>query len=214
MKKINNMYFPDWCNHFENRFNDEFGYQEEQRNRALAQVKEFEIAVDCGAHVGLWSRDLSTFFSKLYCFEPAKEFFKCLQKNITSKNTEMYNLALGKESKNGQMVVTKHDNNSGGSYVLPNINKKKFNKDIIQDIKIINLDSYNLPRLDFFKIDVEANNLDVLIGAKNTLEKCNTVICLEISDEEKGGELGNFLTQLKYKLVDVITKEYIFMKEI
>ena len=213
MKKINEMYFPEWCNHFENRFNYDFGYQEEQRNRALAQVKEFEVAVDCGAHIGLWSKDLLKFFNKLYCFEPSKEFYKCLKKNIVSNNTEIYNLALGKESGNGQMVITKHDNNSGGSYVLPNTSKQKFKEDIIEDIKIINLDIFKLPRLDFFKIDVEGNNLDVLIGAENTLKRCNTVICLEIGEEDESKELGNLLKRLNYKLVDVIIKEYIFMKE-
>ena len=213
MKKINGIFFPEWCNHFENRFDDNLGYQEEQRNRALAQVMEFDVAVDCGAHVGLWSKDLSKFFNKLYCFEPAKEFYECLKKNIIEKNTEMYNLALGKESITGEMVITKHDNNSGGSFVLPNINKQKFQEDIIQEIKIVNLDSFKMPRLDFFKIDVEGNNLDVLIGAEKTLIRCNPVICLEIDKEEHEKELGKFLKKLNYKLLDVIIKEYIFKKE-
>ena len=214
MKKINDMYFPLWCNHFENRFNDNIGYQEEQRNRALAHVKEFEIAVDCGAHVGLWSKDLSKFFNKLYCFEPAIEFHECLQKNVISENTTIFNLALGSESAIGEMVITKHDNNSGGSYVLPNINKISYAKDTIQKIKIVDLDSFNLPRLDFFKIDVEGNNLDVLIGAEKTLDRCNPVICLEISEDEKDKQLGKLLKKLNYKLVEIVIKEYIFMKEI
>ena len=212
MKKINDMYFPLWCNHFENRFNDNIGYQEEQRNRALAHVKEFEIAVDCGAHVGLWSRDLSKFFNKLYSFEPAIEFYECLKKNIISANTTIYNLALGSQSATGEMVITKHYNNSGGSYVLPNINKTAYKTDIIQKIKLVDLDSFDLPRLDFFKIDVEGNNLDVLIGAEKTLERCNPVICIEISEEEKDKRLGKLLTKLNFKLVDVVKKEYIFMK--
>ena len=212
MKKINDMYFPLWCNHFENRFNDNIGYQEEQRNRALAHVKEFEIAVDCGAHVGLWSRDLSKFFNKLYSFEPAIEFYECLKKNIISDNTTIYNLALGSQSATGEMVITKHYNNSGGSYVLPNINKTAYKTDIIQKIKLVDLDSFDLPRLDFFKIDVEGNNLDVLIGAEKTLERCNPVICIEISEEEKDKRLGKLLTKLNFKLVDVVKKEYIFMK--
>ena len=213
MKKINEMYFPEWCNHFENRFNYDVGYQEEQRNRALSHVKEFDVAVDCGAHVGLWSKDLSKFFNKLYCFEPAKEFYECLKKNIAEMNTEVFNFALGKESKNGEMIITKHDNNSGGSFVLPNLNKQKYKEDILQEIKLVNLDSFKLSKLDFFKIDVEGNNLDVLIGSEKTLIRCDPVICIEINKEDQNEELGKFLKKLNFKLVDIVIKEYIFMKE-
>ena len=41
-----------------------------------------DIAIDCGAHVGLWARDLSNFFDKIYCFEPSREYFECLKVNI------------------------------------------------------------------------------------------------------------------------------------
>ena len=91
MKKIHNFYFPDWDNHFDNRLNNNIGYQEAQRNRALSFVEDFGVAVDCGAHVGLWSRDLENYFDKLYCFEPVKEFFECLKLNIKSKNKKLFN---------------------------------------------------------------------------------------------------------------------------
>ena len=114
MKKIHNFYFPDWDNHFNNRFNQNIGYQEAQRNRALSFVEDFGTAVDCGAHVGLWSRDLSNFFDQLYCFEPIEEFFECLKLNVNSKNAKLYNLGLGEKKINTEAVVTKSSGNSGG----------------------------------------------------------------------------------------------------
>ena len=123
MKKIYDFYFPEWDNHFENFFNKDRGYQEAQRNRAFAHVVEFEVAVDCGAHVGLWSRDLSVFFDKLYCFEPVKEFFECLKSNILSKNVEFYNSALGKEFSQGEILITKNSGNSGQTHLIKD--KKK-----------------------------------------------------------------------------------------
>ena len=91
MKQVHKFYFPKWDNHFQSYFSENIGYQEAQRNRALVQVKNFGVAVDCGAHVGLWSKDLSNFFQKLYCFEPVKEFFDCLKLNIKKK---MLNLII------------------------------------------------------------------------------------------------------------------------
>ena len=115
MKKIHDFYFPEWDNHFQKYFNPNRGYQEEQRNRALSFVKDFGVAVDCGAHVGLWSRDLSNFFENLYCFEPVKEFFECLKLNVNSKNVKLYNLGLGEKEKEVEFIVTNSLGNSGNS---------------------------------------------------------------------------------------------------
>ena len=131
MKKIHNFYFPDWDNHFNNRFNQNIGYQEAQRNRALSFVEDFGTAVDCGAHVGLWSKDLSNFFDQLYCFEPIEEFFECLKLNVNSKNTKLYNLGLAEKTFDADAVVTKSSGNSGGSRTLTN-NYEMKEKDEIQ----------------------------------------------------------------------------------
>ena len=212
MKKIHNFYFPDWDTHFQDFFNANTGYQEAQRNRALAHVNQFGIAVDCGAHIGLWSRDLENYFDKLYCFEPVKEFFNCLKINIKNKNTELYNQALGNEMSSGEILITKNSGNSGLTHVIHN-NKKNFNeKDIIEKIEIVKLDSFNLKQLDFFKIDVEGLGLDVLRGAKKTLENCNPIVCLELFELVDKKEQIKFMNDLGYEIKDIIIKEHVFKK--
>ena len=172
ISEIHNFYFPDWDTHFSNRFNQSIGYQEAQRNRALSFVEDFGTAVDCGAHVGLWSRDLSNFFDQLYCFEPIEEFFECLKLNVNSKNAKLYNLGLGEKKIDAEAVVTKSSGNSGGSRTLTN-NYEIKTKDVIQKIKLVDLDSFNLAKIDFIKIDVEGLGLQVLNGMINTLINCN-----------------------------------------
>lgn len=212
MKKIHNFYFPDWDTHFQDFFDINTGYQEAQRNRALAHVNQFEIAVDCGAHIGLWSRDLENYFDKLYCFEPVKEFFNCLKINIKNKNTELHNQALGNEMSSGEILITKNSGNSGLTHIIHN-NKRNFNeKDIVEKIKIIKLDSFNLKQLDFFKIDVEGLGLDVLKGAKKTLENCNPVVCLELFELVDKKEQIKFMNELGYEIKDIIIKEHVFKK--
>ena len=213
MKKIHDFYFPDWDSHFHTYFSKSIGYQEAQRNRALSKVKNFGVAVDCGAHVGLWSRDLSNYFEKLYCFEPVKEFFDCLKLNIKKDNVKFYNSALGKKKTKGKILVTKNSGNSGNSKVLNE--RKLYNSDIdfIQDIEIIALDSLELNQLDFFKIDVEGLGLDVLEGSINILEKSNPVVCLELFEIEEKKDQIKLLNNLGYELVDKIIKEHIFIKK-
>ncbi len=212
MKKIHNFYFPDWDNHFQHLFNSNIGYQEKQRNRALSFVEDFGVAVDCGAHVGLWSRDLSKFFENLYCFEPIKEFYECLKLNIKSNNTKLFNLGLGEKKIEKEAVISKSLGNSGNSRILIDHHQIK-KEDKIQNIKLIDLDSMHLNKVDFIKIDVEGLGLKVLKGMFKTLTICNPVVCIELFEEIDKTEQMSFLEGIGYELVDIITKEHVFKKK-
>ena len=211
MKKIHNFYLPDWDNHFQDRFNLNTGYQEAQRNRALSFVEDFGVAIDCGAHVGLWSKDLSNYFDNLYCFEPVKEFFDCLKLNVVSKNAKLFNFGLGEKKIETEAVITKSSGNSGGSRTLTdNFVVKK--EDEIQKIKLMDLDSLNLNKADFIKIDVEGLGLQVLKGMTKTLMVCNPVVCIELFEEVDKAEQMKFMHNIGYDLVDIIIKEHVFKK--
>ena len=202
MKKIHNFYLPDWDNHFQDRFNLNRGYQEAQRNRALSFVEDFGVAIDCGAHVGLWSRDLSNFFENLYCFEPVKEYFECLKLNIKSKNAKLFNLGLGEKEKEVEFIVTNSLGNSGQSRILSK-NEQVKDKDQLIKIGLIKLDSLKLTKLDFIKIDVEGLGLQVLKGMVNTLMVCNPVVCIELFEEVEKVEQIKFMHSINYDLVDI-----------
>ena len=211
MKKIHNFYFPDWDNHFQDFFNSNIGYQEAQRNRALSFVEDFGVAVDCGAHVGLWSRDLSNFFDNLYCFEPVNEFFECLKLNIKSKNAKLFNLGLGKTKIEKEALITKSIGNSGASRTILK-NEEISSQDYVEKIQLVNLDSFNLTKVDFIKIDVEGLGLDVLKGMINILKNCNPIVCIELLEQIEKTEQINFMNEIGYELVDIIIKEHVFRK--
>jgi len=212
MKKIHNFYLPEWDNHFQDRFNLNIGYQEAQRNRALSFVEDFGVAIDCGAHVGLWSKDLSNYFKNLYCFEPVKEFFDCLKLNVDSKNAKLFNLGLGEKKIETKAVITKSSGNSGGSRTLTDYYEVK-KEDEIQNIKLIDLDSLNLNKVDFIKIDVEGLGIHVLKGMANTLIVCDPVVCIELFEEVEKVEQMKFMHSIGYDLVDIIKKEHVFKKK-
>ena len=56
MKKIKSYYIPKEDKSYEIYFSKFDHYQEAQRNRALAQVNKWNLAIDIGANIGLWSR--------------------------------------------------------------------------------------------------------------------------------------------------------------
>ena len=211
MKKIHNFYFPDWDNHFQKFFDLNIGYQEAQRNRALSYVEDFGVAIDCGAHVGLWSRDLSNFFDNLYCFEPVNEFFECLKLNIKSKNAKLFNLGLGKTKIEKEALITRSIGNSGASRTLLK-HEEISSQDYVEKIQLVNLDSFNLTKVDFIKIDVEGLGLDVLKGMINILKNCNPIVCIELLEQVEKTEQIHFMNKLGYEVVDIIIKEHVFRK--
>jgi len=66
---------------------------------------------------------------------------------------------------------------SYGSYgVLPSGNNKNFT------VKSITVDSLNLQKVDFIKIDVQGSDLRAMIGAKDTIKRCSPVIIFEYEE--------------------------------
>jgi FkbM family methyltransferase len=71
-----------------------------------------------------------------------------------------------------------------------------------QPVKAITIDSLQLPRLDFFKLDVESMEEKVLTGATDTILRCKPIIHLEQlkSDSKKLVEL---LTEFGYTIYNM-----------
>lgn len=222
MKKIKNYYIPNDDKHFEEYLSVFDHYQEAQRNRALSHVDDWGIALDIGANIGLWSKDLTKFFAKTICFEPNINCIDCLKKNITNSKAEIYSLALGSKDTTGYLYCPE---STGGSSL---INKTKFlgynnsGKELWdkfetnvskQKVEIKTLDSFRLKNISFIKIDVQHYEYEVLKGAIETLKNNDPVICIEeYKDNLEDSDEIKFLKLLKFNLIDRIGKEVILKK--
>ena len=221
MIKVKNYYLPEDDEHYLDYFKTHDHYQEAQRNRALAQVLNWGFAIDIGANIGLWSKDLSEYFDNIVCFEPNKKCIECLEKNINKKKSVIYNHALG--SVNTQMDLYT-PSFSGGSSFINNTRigtdqdgskiYGEFSKNTSKQKTIIKtLDSFNFQNVDFIKIDVQGFELEVLKGAYKTLRANSPIICIEENlPDLKDSEMYNFFLELNYQVVDRIGKELIFKK--
>jgi FkbM family methyltransferase len=168
LKEVNGWWFPDGEAHL-TRFVVECGsYQSRHRETALSFVRNFGVAVDIGAHVGLWARDLSEKFSTVHCFEPVDAHRECFARNVPAGNVTLHACALGEAEGTVKMAVDPE--NTGGTHIEPGAEG---------DVPLRTLDSFGLDGVDFIKIDCESYEVNVLKGSVETLKRCKPVVCIE-----------------------------------
>ena len=154
------------------------GYQLHKYQMAVKYVKKYDVAVDVGAHVGLWSWPMSHDFKQLWAFEPMPEHQECWHKNMENRyNAKLYPYALGSNEKTVS-IKTRTVGSSGDTNV-----DLVFDPNAATKVEMKMLDSYKFDVLDFMKIDCEGYELFVLQGAKDTLLRCKPCIIVEQKPE-------------------------------
>ena len=218
MKFVEGWYLPDGEKHFSNYLmevkNSKFPreYQKLQRENSIKFVNSFNTAIDIGACVGFWTRDLCKVFERIICFEPYKNSSDCLIKNLKEfDNYELYNVALSNQSGKGDLLISKDGigSNSLNDFALKN--------DYFIQVEKKRLDDYEFKNVDYIKIDVQFYELFVLKGAYKTLKDNNPLLCIECARRNKEElayvkKIYQFLTKLNYKIVGGVGKELFFKK--
>jgi FkbM family methyltransferase len=143
---------------------DDWGYQDEKLLACLAHVRKFDVAVDVGAHCGLWSRRLTQFFKKVYAFEPLTLHREAFVKNVQG-NYELLPYACGNVAKT---VRIKTVADSSG---CANIDEKGDTQ-----AQVVRIDDVLNIECDFLKVDTEGYEEFVLRGAKRLLKSKPCVI--------------------------------------
>ena len=218
MKFIEGWYLPDGEKHFSNYLmevkNSKFPreYQKQQRENSIKFVDSFNTAIDIGACVGFWTRDLCRVFKRIICFKPYKNSSDCLIENLKEfNNYELYNVALSNQSGKGDLLISKDGigSNSLNDFALKN--------DYTIRVEKKRLDDYGFRNVDYIKIDVQFYELFVLKGAYQTLKHNNPLLCIECARRNKEElayvkKINQFLTKLNYKIVRGVGKELFFKK--
>ena len=187
-------------------------YQKIQRDKSITYVENFNTAIDIGACVGFWSRDLCKIFNKTICFEPYKKSSDCLIKNLKEfNNYELFNVALSNQSGKNKLLVS--EEGIGGNS-LNGFGLKDY-KSI--EIETKQLDDYRFTDIDYIKIDVQFYELFVLEGATETLKINNPLLCIECARRNKEEleyvkNINDFLVNLGYKVIGGVGKELFFKK--
>ena len=163
--------------------------------------------VDAGANIGFHSIQFGKLGKKVYSFEPQRYVFNQMSANILINDLDnqinTYRLGLGDKEETQQLWNIEHEDwvgggmhNWGGRGIVqkeaPSLYpgwggdrhlENEFREE--DTVQVISLDSLNLSQCDLIKIDVQGYEYNLIVGAKNTLNKFKPVIFLEnaIGDE-------------------------------
>jgi FkbM family methyltransferase len=141
----------------------------ERLPEALRYVTDFGLAVDAGAHIGLWSRIMAERFELVVAFEPLAENWDAWEASTSGyTNTSLWGVALGDEA----CRVRLEGEGASLHYAV---------KDRTGPITMRTLDSYGLP-VTFLKVDCEGADTLVLRGAERTLHQHRPVVMVECID--------------------------------
>ena len=175
-------------------------YEQAQFNDVMPHISKWDVALDVGAHVGIWSTRLAQKFKRVIAFEPVPKHIECWKQNMSkfiSEHSEWGNIstletvALGHE--NGTAIMKVPNTTNTGMASLVHESKQWTGDRWVQpewenfpkiEVKTRTLDSYEFDQVDFIKIDVEWFELRVLQGAENTIRKHKPIMYIEVCDPE------------------------------
>lgn len=157
-------------------------YQMSKLAPAVARVKGPHLALDIGAHVGLWSMHLAQKFKRVEAFEPLPLHVECFRLNMAGlKNVSLHTLALG--SLNGIAGVMPVPDNSGNARVVFECKDGGAGGDGTVVVNLHRLDDLararNIPGANFIKIDVEGYEYEVIVGGEDFIKTSRPVMVVE-----------------------------------
>ena len=141
-------------------------------------LNEKSIFVDIGSNYGWHSIIASKYCNKVFSFEPQKVMFDIQNLSIeenNSKNINLYNIGLGNENKKTEMNPINYES----SWV--NIGDLSLGVGG-EEIEIKTLDSIDLPKIDFIKIDVQGYEKFVLQGGFNKINMDKPTLIVELEN--------------------------------
>jgi FkbM family methyltransferase len=158
------------------------------------------IVVEVGANIG----HLTVPFARLaapggtvIAFEPQRIVYQMLCGNVALNaldNVLVYNYAVGRAP--GAITVPPVDYRLPGNFGGVSVGAFASG----ETVQLVTIDSLALHRCDFMKIDVEGMELEVLEGARATVERCRPRLYVENDRIEKSPALIEHLLELDYQL--------------
>lgn len=213
MKQVGGFWLPDADRHFK-LFEELARYQEGVREAALEQVQGRELAVDGGAHVGIFSKWMASRFEQVLAVEPEPNNYRCLLRNIDD-NVLPIRAALGQLRGWGR-IERRTPDNSGDVRVsrcgAPTDLTRPFTVPVMKLDKILAKRLPGIP-VRLIKLDVQGAELAALHGADHTLALWSPVLIVECTaDVPPPHRPDEHLQRLGYRRVATIRKDHVWSR--
>ena len=137
-------------------------------------VRAGDVVLDCGAHVGVFTRVAVAAGAKLVvAIEPSPKNLECLRRNMAPE------IAAGRVAivpegvwhEDGKLPFHMDPSNSAGNTLMAS----EASRPVTIEVPLTTIDKLairlNLPRVDFIKMDIEGAEQNALKGAKSTISK-------------------------------------------
>lgn len=175
----------------------------EEYKRKGFEIKDHDLIIDIGAHIGLFTIYAAQFckHGKIFSFEPIKENFDLLKENIelnNLKNIEYFNLAV--LDREDQIKIFKSNDQSAYSIYKIGTDYQMTNIMSLQKI----FDDNKITRCDLLKLDCEGSEYQILMSLPESYFQRIEKICMEYhiinNNSESLESLKTKLVSLGYKL--------------
>lgn len=174
----------------------EFSYSETELFRQI--VREGDIVVEVGANIGAHTVDLARMagrYGQVHAFEPQRLVFQTLCANVAlNQITNVYTYQVGVGSTAGEMHVPSVDPRERQNYGGIPLGSY----DVAEPVRIVTLDSIDLPHCHLLKIDVEGMEAEVLQGAAKMIETYRPLMYVENDREENSHRLLSLIEGYSY----------------
>ena len=148
--------------------------------KAIKLSEDRRVAVDVGANVGFWSMWLVHKFAHVHAFEPVPDLAAILPWNMPRENYTLHNCALGEQG--GYVTMTVPAQATAYSHI--DVPGCELRPDAV-GVVMRTLDSFEIQEVDLLKIDVEGYEIQMLMGAEQTIRSCRPIIVIEQSGHEQ-----------------------------
>lgn len=179
MRTIRGWAFPDADEFMMRELKPDGTYQAANLEAALVFVTDWSIAIDGGAHVGTWAKLMAARFARVIAVEPCADTFEALTVNLAAfgcATVEPRRVALGAKAREVTMAW------DGRGLAMRNTGARRVDraKRATGDrVPCQPIDEWELPSLGLLKLDIEGSEMDALLGARHTLERCRPIVLFE-----------------------------------
>ena len=177
-------------------------YQQIELDLLLQIINSNTVVYDVGSNIGYHASAFASKSQQVYCFEANLDHFKMLKLNLNNNpRCHLFNNAIGNTV--GEILVEEFD-----PYANENYGAVRVGSNQGRAVKLVTLDSLDLPLPDFIKIDVEGYELPVLQGALNLIKQKLPVIYFEAQESKDLDKIYYLLKDFGYILKWVCVKNF------
>lgn len=187
---------------FVGRVLDLYGeYSEGEVEIMRLALRPGDVAVEVGANVGALTVPLANIVGpsgRVIAFEPQPRIHRLLQRNLADNGITWADARFTAAGRGPSLAYIREpdydeEDNFGGVEIC-----EWFPSAL--PVPMQTVDYYDLPRLRLLKIDAEGSELDVLLGAERTIERCRPIIYVECDRKGRLKLLARHLAARDYRM--------------